>query len=342
MKIALLKESHAHEGRVALTPAQIKILTREGHLVLVMKGAGLGSGFFDSDYTKSGAKIYSSFSQIISQADLIIKVKEPLLSEIKFMKPGQMVFSFLHLAALPQIRRALIRKKIIALGYEMVQLSDGSLPLLAPMSEIAGKMATQLGAHFLRSDQGGRGILLGGTKKVNPATVVVLGGGVVGEGAIRVACGIGASVYVLDKNKKRLTILKNKYKGLHVFLSTPETIARLVQEADLLIGAVLIPGKKAPILVSKNLVKKMKKGSVIIDVAVDQGGCVETTQKTTHAKPIVVKHGVAHYGVPNIPGLVPSTATLALTKETFPYIQILAKWGLAALQKFPQLQKAVC
>lgn len=342
MKIALLKESHVHEGRVALMPAQVKILTRDGNKVLVMKGAGLGSGFLDSEYIKSGAKIYSSFSRLISRADLILKVKEPLLSEIKCMKPGQIIFSFLHLAALPIIAKALRHKKITALGYEMVQLEDGRLPLLAPMSEIAGKMATQLGAHFLRADQGGRGILLGGTKKVEPATIVVLGGGVVGEGAIQIAHGMGAKVCVLDKNRKRLTILKNKYKGLTVFSSTPQTMARLVKQADLLIGAVLIPGKKAPILVSKSLVKKMKRGSVIIDVAVDQGGCVETTEKTSHHKPIVIKYGVVHYGVPNIPGLVPKTATMALTQETFSYIKALAQLGLQkAITKFDELKKAV-
>jgi alanine dehydrogenase len=343
MKISVLRETKEREGRVALTPFQARVLARHGHEVFVQKNAGVLSGFSNADYFRAGAKVESKPVRLIRQTDLVLKVKEPTVGEVNLMKPGQMVFSYLHLAAVPQIFTAILRRRIIALAYETVQLSNGSLPLLAPMSEIAGKLSAQNGAHLLRMDQGGRGILLGGTRLVSPAHVVVLGAGMVGENAATIASGMGAITHVVDVSRARLIKLKKKLGSrCHIYASTRTNISKLVCRADLLIGAVLIPGAKAPKLVSKNLVKRMKKGSVIIDVAVDQGGCVETSEVTSHANPVVVKYGVLHYGVPNIPAVVPVTATQALTQVTFPYILKLANEGLdGCLKKYPEMKKAV-
>lgn len=343
MRIGILKETKSSEKRVALVPLLARELVGLGHKVRVQKNAGVGSGFPDEEYRNAGAQIVASTSKLISQSDLVIKVKEPTSQELDFMRPGQLLFCYLHLAAIPAVLKKILRKKIIALGYETLQLPNGRLPLLAPMSEIAGKLAAQVGAHLLRADQGGRGVLLGGTQTVEPATVVVLGAGVVGENALRIAVGLGAKTHVVDVSETRLNQLKEKLGGAIVtHLSTPAIIASLVREADLLIGAVLIPGARAPKLVTEAMVKTMKKGSVIIDVAVDQGGCIATSRVTTHAKPTFVKHGVLHYGVANMPGVVPVTGTLALTHAIFPYIRAIANDGLeAATEKFPELKSAI-
>lgn len=342
MIICVLKETKEHEGRVALTPANVGVLTSLKHVVYVQKKAGLLSGFDDHEYGKAGARLFEDSAKPVRSAGLVLKVKEPTIGEISLMRPGQMIFCFLHLAAFPQILKKILGRKIIALGYETLRLPDGSLPLLRPMSEIAGKLAAQNGAHFLRSDCGGRGILMGGTEKVRPAEVVVLGCGTVGENAAKVASGMGAKTSVVDISKKRLAGLRKKYPQWRFYLSAPRIIGKLVPKADLVIGAVLVPGARAPRLVTEAMVKKMRKGSVIVDVAVDQGGCVETSVVTSHKKPVKVCHGVLHYGVPNIPAVVPVTGTHALTRETFPYVKRLAQFGLVkSCERYPEMKWAV-
>lgn len=343
MIISVLKETKIEEGRVALTPANVKELTRLKHKVYVQKNAGVLIGFTNKDYRKAGARIITSTKDLIIKAKLILKVKEPTFKELNMMKEGQIVFSFLHLAPEKKLIRKILKRKIVALAYETIELKDGSLPLLAPMSEIAGRLAAQNGAHFLRADKGGRGVLIGGTSRAKPAEVLILGGGVVGENAAKVAIGMGATTRIVDISRKRLQTLKKKYREcLKIYLSNSKNISRLVPQADLLIGAVLLPGANAPKLISRNLVKKMKNGSVIVDVSIDQGGCVETSVVTSHNKPVVNKYGVLHYGVPNMPGSVPMTGTLALTNATFPYIKKLANLGLAeCCRKHPEMRLAI-
>lgn len=343
MIISILKEVKKLEGRVALVPSNVKELVAKGHKVLVQKDAGLISGFVDQDYTQAGAEIVLTTKELIERADLVHKVKEPTLEEVDMMRPGQMFWGYLHLAAIPDTLKKILDKKIIALGFETLQLPDGSLPLLAPMSEIAGKLATQNGAHLLRFDQGGRGILLGGTSTVPPAKVLVLGAGVVGSCAAEVAVGMGAHTTILDLSPQRLDLLKKIYGDkINVARSTPETIQALLKDTDLLVGAVLIAGEKAPKLVTEDMVKTMRKGAVIVDVSVDQGGCIATSEVTTHDKPYVLKHHVLHYGVANMPGSVPVTATLALNNATFPYTKEIMDLGLdGACKKYPEMQKAI-
>lgn len=343
MNIGVLKEVKEREGRVALTPGQVAVLTKDGHRVVVEKNAGLIAGFTDAHYRASGAKIMARSADLIPPCDLILKVKEPALHEVAAMRRGQMIFCYLHLAPVPKLLKAILRQKIIALGYETVRLPDGSLPLLMPMSEIAGKLATQNGAHFLRADQGGRGILLSGATGGTPAYVVILGGGVVGENAARIALGMGARTTLLDISREKLKVLAKRLgKSCELLLSTPAVIAHLVPQADLVVGAVLVPGACAPVLVKSALVKKMKKGSVIVDVAVDQGGCIETSTVTSHTHPVVCKFGVLHYGVPNMPAAVPVTATEALTRATFPYVRALAVLGLEeTVKKYPEFKGSI-
>ncbi len=342
MRIGILKERKAQEARVALPPDKVYQLLLDGHEVWVEKGAGVLSSFPDADYKAAGAKIVSSFQKIIQSSDLLLKVKEPTLPEARLMRKGQMIFCYLHLAGIPQIMRILQKREVIALGYETVQLPDGRLPLLKPMSEIAGRLAIQNGAEFLRADKGGRGVLIGGTDKVQPAKVLILGGGVVGENAIRVALGMGALTTVMDVSPSRLAVLQKKYPALSTVLMDCKKLSQLIRDTDLCVGAVLIPGAKAPKLVTRAMVKTMKRGSVIVDVSVDQGGCVETAVVTSHAKPVVVRYGVLHYGVPNMPGAVPLTSTQALSQETFPYIRALAALGLEkTIIKFPEMKLAV-
>lgn len=343
MIISVLKETKEREARVALTPPNAHALVNRGHQVFVQKGAGVGSGYTDTDYRRAGAVIVQTAGELIRKSELILKVKEPTFAEVSLVRPRQILFTFLHLAAVPPLLKRILKSGFTALGYETVRLPDGSLPLLKPMSEIAGKLAAQNGAHLLRSDQGGRGVLLGGTSMVAPARVVVIGGGTVGQSAAAIAVGMGAETVILDVSPERLSLIEKKYDGrIKTFLSTPQAIGEAVPKADLLIGAVLIPGAKTPKLVSRELVKKMRKGSVIVDVSVDQGGCVATSQVTSHARPVVVKYGVLHYGVPNIPAVVPVTATRALTEATFPYIQSLADNGLAkTLSLFPEMEGGI-
>lgn len=329
MIIGVPKEIKANENRVAITPAGVSELTKAGHQVLIEQGAGLGSGIDDALYEAEGAVMVPSAAEVWSQAEMIIKVKEPLPSEYPLMRRGQILFTYLHLAASEELTRALMERGVVGIAYETVQLEDRSLPLLTPMSEVAGRMAVQIGAQFLQKNQGGRGVLLGGVPGVPPAEVVIIGGGTVGTNAAKIAIGMGAHVTILDTNVSRLRYLDDVLHGnVITVVSNRLTVERAVKYADLLIGAVLLPGAKAPKLVTEEMVKQMKPGSVIVDVAVDQGGCIETVDHpTTHANPIYVKHGVIHYAVANIPGAVPRTSTYALTNVTLPYVLQLANKG---------------
>ena len=343
MKLGVLKEVKKQEGRVGLVPQNIKDLTAKGHSVLVQKNAGILAGFTDADYIAAGAEIVEQTKDLIDRSDIVIKVKEPTIEEVGMMREGQIYFGYLHLAALPETFKKIIEKKIVAFAYDTLQFANGDLPLLAPMSAIAGKLATQIGADFLRADKGGRGILIGGTSTVEPAHVLILGGGVSGRNAADVAIGMGAKTTILEASPQKLDVLKKVYGNTAtILLSSQATIAELLPTTDLLIGCVLIPGEKTPKLVTESMVKTMRKGSVIIDVSVDQGGCVETSEVTTHENPIVVKHGVLHYGVANMPGSVPVTATLALNHATFPYIMHLADLGYPKVcETYREMQKAL-
>jgi len=344
LKIGVPKEIKPDENRVSLTPAGAKVLTLAGHEVLVEKGAGTGSGFQDGDYEASGAKILPDGPSVWAEADMIIKVKEPLPQEYPLMKNGLLLFTYLHLAPEPELTRALMENKVDAVAYETVELPNRSLPLLTPMSEIAGRMSVQIGAHFLEKRYGGEGVLLGGVPGVLPAEVVIVGGGTVGTNAAKIAIGMGAKVTILDVNLDRLRYLDDIFGSrVETLASNEYNLAEVVKKADLLVGSVLVPGAKAPKLVKEEMVKSMKPGSVIVDVAIDQGGCVETMDHTTtHSNPTFVKHGVVHYSVPNIPGAVPRTSTLALTNATLPYAVLLAQKGFkAAVRENSALAKGV-
>lgn len=329
MRIGVPREIKADEQRVALTPAGAAALVRDGHTVVVEAGAGAETGFEDAEYRAAGAELAPDAGRVWATADLVLKVKEPLPEEYAHFRPGLVLFTFLHLAAAPDLTRALVARGVTGIGYETVERDDGQLPLLMPMSEVAGRMATQIGAHFLERPHGGRGILLGGVPGVAPGHVVILGGGVVGSNAARIAVGLGARVTLLDVDAVRLRALDEQFGGrLETLMSERHHIAQAVAEADLLIGAVLVHGARAPHLVSADMVRTMRPGSVIVDVAVDQGGTVETVDHTTtHSDPVYVRHGVVHYAVPNMPGAVPRTATLALTNVTLPYVRALAAKG---------------
>ncbi|HEY8486493.1 MAG TPA: alanine dehydrogenase [Limnochordales bacterium] len=329
MVVGVPREIKPGENRVALVPAGVEELVRRGHKVLVEAGAGLGSGIPDEEYRQAGAVIRARAAEVYQDADLIVKVKEPQPSEYALLKPGQILFTYLHLAPNRPLTMALLERGVIAIAYETIQLPDGSLPLLTPMSEVAGRMAVQVGARYLEKVHGGRGILLGGVPGVPAAEVVVLGGGTVGYNAARIALGMGAHVTVLDSSIPRLRFLEDVLHGnLITVVSNHYNIERAVRYADLLIGAVLVPGARAPALVSEAMVRQMKEGAVIVDVAVDQGGCVETVDHpTTHDDPVYVKHGVIHYAVANMPSAVPRTSTYALTNSTLPYILELAGRG---------------
>ena len=330
MLIGIPKEIKNNENRVAITPAGVYSLVKAGHSVMVEKSAGVGSDISDNDYIKAGAKIMSTPAEIFSTADMIMKVKEPLESEYKyFTKPGQILFTYLHLAAVPPLADVLMKQNIVSIAYETVQPSNGSLPLLTPMSEVAGRMSVQIGCHFLEKTFGGKGLLLGGVPGVRAGNIVIVGGGVVGTNAAKRAVGMGADVTILDINMDRLRYLDDVFgASINTMASNSYNIAEAVKNADLLIGAVLIPGAKAPHLVTEDMVKAMSPGSVIVDVAIDQGGCVETVDHiTTHSNPTFEKHGVVHYSVANIPGCVASTSTYALTNVTLPYALNIANKG---------------
>lgn len=331
MKIGVPKETKDQEFRVGLSPSSVRVLSENGHLVFVETGAGAGAGLMDEDYIGSGAKIVGSAEEAWGQ-DLVVKVKEPLPSEYEFLQKEQLLFTYLHLAADRRLTEQLIDSGITAIAYETVEVQK-TLPLLTPMSIIAGRLSVQFGARFLERQQGGRGILLGGVPGVRPGQVVILGGGVVGTEAARIAVGMGAKVQILDVNVERLAYLETLFGSrVELLYSNSAQLDRVVPEADLLIGAVLVLGRRAPVLVSRNLVKKMHPGSVIIDVAVDQGGCIETLHPTSHTQPTYIEEGVVHFGVPNMPGAVPWSATQALNNSTLPYVLKLANHGLEALE----------
>ena len=328
MKIGVPKEIKPQENRIGLTPDSVKDLVSNGHEVLVENNGGFEAGFENSHYTSSGAKIIDKAEDIFNDSDIIVKVKEPLSNEVKMIRENQIVFTYLHLAAAKELTQGLINSKGICIAYETVTDQNGRLPLLAPMSAVAGRMSVQAGAHCLEKNQKGRGLLLGGAPGVEGGTVVILGGGVVGENAAIIATGMQAKVHIVDKSEKRLEELTQKFGNKIIpQLSDNIDLKKLISEADLLVGGVLIPGAEAPKLVTKDMLKLMKRGSDIVDVAIDQGGCVETSKPTTHANPTYIVDDIVHYCVANMPGGVPRTSTLALNKVTLPFLNRLAKDG---------------
>ncbi len=343
MIIGVPKEIKDQEWRVAITPAGVRSFIERGHEVIIESGAGLGSGITDEIYQNQGAKIVASNVEVWQRAKLILKVKEPIGAEMELMQKEQLLFTYLHLAAAPELVKALVAKKVNSIGYETVQLDSGALPLLAPMSEIAGRMAVQEGALYLEKFRDGKGILLGGVSGVPPAKVTVLGAGTVGTNAAKVARGMGAQVTVIDINLERLRQLDDIFWGkMQTLASNAFNIEKAVAESDLVIGSVLVPGAKTPYLVSEKMVAKMSPGSVVVDVAIDQGGCFETSKPTTHSHPIFAVHGVTHYCVSNMPGAVPRTSTFALTNATLPYALILADKGFdSAIQYNRPLARGV-
>ena len=331
MMIGVPKEIKISENRVGLTEAGVKQLVKEGHVVYVEANAGVGSGILDADYERAGAKILGSMAEVYAKAQMVVKVKEPLPEEYELLRENQVLYTYLHLAAEPKLARVLMDRKVKAVAYETIQLSDGSLPLLTPMSEVAGRMATQIGAYYLQKDHGGKGILLGGVTGVERGHVAVIGGGMVGVNAAKMAVGLGAKVTILDVNRARLEYLDHIFQGrISTLYSHVQNLERTVAQSDLVIGAVLIPGHKAPTLVTKSMVHSMAAGSVVVDVAVDQGGCIETCRPTSHTQPTFEVDGVIHYCVPNMPGVVARTSTYALTSATIKYASILAQWGVEA------------
>lgn len=329
MIIGVPKEVKDHEARVGLIPSGAKALVEAGHRVLAQAGAGLGSSLPDEDYREAGAEIVPTAEALWTTSDLVVKVKEPQPSEYPFLRPALTLFTYLHLAPLPELTDALVHAKVTAVAYETIREADNSLPLLTPMSEVAGRMAVQVGAQYLEAPNGGRGILLGGVPGVSPANVVILGGGVVGHNAAKMAVGLGAHVTIIDKNLNRLRELDDIYSSQVVTLaSNVYTIRESLRHADLVIGAVLIPGASAPKLVRRGMLPLMKKGAVMVDVAIDQGGCFETSHATTHTDPVYFVDGVLHYCVSNMPAAVPHTSTFALNNATFPYLMELANRGI--------------
>tara|TARA_B110001452_G_C15223372_1_gene424062 strand:+ start:14 stop:1126 length:1113 start_codon:yes stop_codon:yes gene_type:complete len=328
MIIGVPKEIKLQEHRIGLTPESVKILTDKGHGVLIQNNAGYEAGFTNEDYKNSGAKIIEKPEDIFKEAELIVKVKEPQMNEVAMIRENQIIYTYLHLAAAKELTEGLVKSKAICIAYETVTDDNGRLPLLAPMSAVAGRMSIQAGAHSLEKNQKGRGLLLGGAPGVEPANVVILGGGVVGENAAIIATGMQGKVYIVDKSEKRLNEL-HKIFGDKIIPSQSDKIdlKKLISECDLLVGGVLIPGAEAPKLVTKEMIKSMKRGSVIVDVAIDQGGCVETSKPTTHAEPTYIVDDVVHYCVANMPGGVPRTSTMALNKATLPMLIKLADQG---------------
>lgn len=336
MHIGLPKEIKVKENRVALTPGGVATLVRRGHKVTVERGAGVGSGIQDNEYEAAGAQFGTAADAWA--AEMVVKVKEPIASEYGYLRKDLLLFTYLHLAADKPLTEALLNAGTSGVAYETVQLDDGSLPLLTPMSEVAGRLSVQAGAYHLQKPVGGRGVLLGGVPGVQPGHVTIIGGGVVGTNAAKMAMGLGAKVTILDVSQRRLAYLDDVFFGkLTTMMSSEANIRHMLPETDLLIGGVLIPGAKAPHLVTRDMLKLMPEGSVIVDVAVDQGGCVETIHATTHDDPVYTVDGIIHYGVANMPGAVPRTSTFALTNQTMPYALLLADHGLGALQKNPAL-----
>ena len=343
MIIGVPKEIKISENRVGLTESGAKQLVKEGHTVYVENDAGVGSGITNADFERAGAKILLTKKEIYAKADMIVKVKEPLPDEYDLLRENQILYTYLHLAAEPKLTRVLVERKVKAVAYETIQFADGSLPLLTPMSEVAGRMATQVGAYYLQKDHGGKGILLGGVTGVARGKVAVIGGGIVGVNAAKMAVGLGAEVTILDVNRSRLEYLDHIFQGrISTLYSNMGNIEKTVADCDLLVGAVLITGHKAPTLVSKAMVTSMGPGAVVVDVAVDQGGCIETCRPTSHTNPTYEVDGVIHYCVPNMPGVVARTSTYALTSATIRYASMLAAMGVEdAIAKDPALFKGL-
>ena len=329
LTVGVLRETKPGEHRVAVTPDGVRELRGHDVTVLIERDAGIGSSITNDEFAAAGARIVDRADDVWERADLVVKVKEPQVHEFGFLRPGLVLFTYLHLAAYPEVATELVAREVTAIAYETVQRADGSLPLLVPMSEVAGRMAPQVGAHFLEREPGGRGVLLGGVPGVAPAHVVVLGAGTVGWHAGRIAAGMGADVRMVNRNVDRLQQIDEVAAGrVTTYASNHAAIERLVADADLVIGAVLVPGGRAPVLVTEAMVRTMRPGAVIVDIAVDQGGCVETTHESSHADPVYERHGVLHYAVGNMPGAVPHTSTYALTNATLPYVVALATQGV--------------
>lgn len=331
MIVGIPKEIKTREYRVGLTPAGARVLVEDGHIVLVQTGAGSGSGLDDEAYRSAGAKLIPNAAELYATAQMVVKVKEPLPAEYELLRPDQILFTYLHLAPAPELTRALLERQVAGVAYETIQRDDGTLPLLQPMSEIAGRMSVQVGAFYLQKENGGKGVLLSGAPGVRAGRVVVLGGGTAGSNAVRIAVGMGAEVSVLDIDPDRLADLDARYGNrIRTLASNSQNIEEEVLRADLLVGAVLVAGARAPRLVGRDLVARMAPGSVIVDIAVDQGGCVETIRPTTHDDPVYTVDGVVHYGVANMPGAVSRTSTFALTNRTLPWVRRIASDGLSA------------
>ena len=331
MIVGVPKEIKDHETRVGITPAGTKALVGAGHKVLVEASAGELSAFADREYISAGATILTTAAQIWESADMVVKVKEPIAQEYPYFRRGLALFTYLHLAPAPELTAQLLNQQVTGIAYETIRDKAGTLPLLTPMSEVAGRMSVQVGATYLQTEHGGRGLLLGGVPGVPPANVCVIGGGIVGTNAARIALGFGAKVTIVDLNLNRLRELDDIFNGrLYTLASNSHNIGLAVEDSDLVIGGVLIPGATAPKIVTRQMVSQMKKGAVIVDVAIDQGGCVETARPTTHSDPSYIEYGVVHYCVTNIPAAVPHTSTLALTNATLPYVMKLAKYGVEA------------
>jgi alanine dehydrogenase len=343
MRIGVPAEIKDNEYRVGMVPSGVRDLTNDGHTVFVQKGAGIGSGFSDEEYVAAGATILPNADDVFKQAEMIVKVKEPIEPDLKRLQNGQLLFTYLHLAPVPDLTQSLLDKKITGIAYETIVGRGGSLPLLTPMSEVAGRMSVHVGAYYLQKPNGGRGVLLGGVPGTIPADVAIIGGGVVGINAAKMAAGLGARVTILDTNLDRLRYLDDIFGGrVQTLASNHAHIAEAARRADLLIGGVLIPGASAPKLVTRAMIQEMKKGSVIVDVAIDQGGCVETAKPTTHSNPVYEVDGVIHYCVANMPGAMPRTSTIALTNATLPYIRTIARSGYeAAIRQSPGLAEGV-
>lgn len=329
MIIGVPKEIKTKETRVAVTPEGVRKLAAGGHTVLVEAGAGNLSGHWDDSYSAGGAKLEQNAEKIWKAAEMIIKVKEPLESEYQYFRSGLNIFTYFHLASAPKLAAALCETLVTAIAYETIETDDGQLPLLRPMSEVAGRVATQIGTYLLHKDHGGKGLLLGGVTGTRPGTVVVIGGGIVGRGAAEVACGLRAETIVLEISDAKIAEINNAYNGcIKAVKSTKDSVTEWTRKADMLIGAVLVAGDRAPHVVSEEMVRRMQQGSVIVDVAIDQGGCIETIHATSHDNPTYVKHGIIHYAVPNMPALTPHTSTEALTTATLPYALLLANEGV--------------
>lgn len=343
MIVGVPKEIKISENRVGMTDAGVRQLVQEGHTVLVENNAGVGSHITNAEYEKAGAKIVGSIKDVYAQADMIVKVKEPLPDEYDLLREDQILYTYLHLAAEPKLTKVLCERKVKAVAYETIQDKDGNLPLLTPMSEVAGRLATQIGAFYLQKDHGGKGILLGGVTGTYAGKVTIIGGGVVGTNSAKMAVGLGGEVTILDVNAKRLEYLDDIFQGrVRTLYSNSQNIEREVHRCDLLIGGVLVAGSKAPKLVTKEMIATMSKGSVVVDVAVDQGGCIETCKVTSHTNPTYEVNGVIHYCVPNMPGVVARTSTYALTNATFRYASMLARMGVEeAIAKDPALYKGL-